>query len=127
MFFIQNSNKDVDKVVQDLIVAVENHNFGVLHVHDLKGTMNKKGVDFKNSCQVLEVCNPHHAAGVLDVDMRICLALPCRIAVYQEKGETKIGTLLPVPLMTVFGDDPAMLKIAQKVEDDILAIIADAV
>ncbi len=45
---------------------MEKHKFGVLHIHDLQATMKKKGVDFPHACQVLEVCNPHHAARILD-------------------------------------------------------------
>ena len=127
MYTLRTSKKGVTEIIQDLVVAIEKNNFGVLHIHDLKGTMNKKGVEFKNPCLVLEVCNPTHAAGILNLDMRICLALPCRIAVYRENGETTVGTLQPVPLMKFFGYDPSMLKIAQNVEDDIMAIIEDAI
>ncbi len=30
------------------------HKFGVLHVHDLKKTMAKKGVEFERECRIFE-------------------------------------------------------------------------
>ncbi len=121
------SEKSLETLLRDLTDAVAAHGFGVLHVHDLKATMLGKGVEFANECRVLEVCQPRHAAAILKADMNVCLALPCRIAVFQDNGHTKIGTLLPVSLMSVFGDDPAMQAVAQQVQDAILAIIEDAV
>ena len=126
MIHIQTTTKSVDTLVEDLTTAVEKHKFGVLHVHDLQATMKKKGVDFPHACRVLEVCNPHHAASILTTDLRVSLALPCRISVYEEDGQTKVGTLLPTQLMDVFGDDAGMLAVAREVEDDILAMIEDA-
>ena len=41
-------------------------------------------------CRVLEVCNPRQAAAVLSSDMRLNMALPCRLSVYTESGVTKI-------------------------------------
>ena len=126
MIHIKTTPKTVDTAVEDLTAAVEKHKFGVLHIHDLQATMKEKGVDFPHACQVLEVCNPHHAARILTTDLRVSLALPCRITVYEEDGQTKVGTLLPTQLMDVFGDDSGMLAVAREVEDDILAMIEDA-
>ena len=126
MIHLENTTKSVEAVVEDLTAAAQRHEFGVLHVHDLQATMKKKGVDFPHACQVLEVCNPRHAANILAEDMRVSLALPCRIAVYDENGQTRVGTLLPSELMGVFGDGPAMAAVAREVEDSMLAIIAEA-
>ncbi len=129
MIHIQNSNKDIHSLVQDLTAAVEKHKFGVLHIHDLQGTMRNKGIDFTNACRILEICNPQFADAVLRKDMLVSLSLPCRITVFSEGGQTKVGTLLPSQLMSVFGhqEDQDFLDVAQKVETEILAIIAEAV
>ncbi|MDQ7005367.1 MAG: DUF302 domain-containing protein [Ghiorsea sp.] len=61
MKYIVNSTKNIHQAAQDLEAAVSNHNFGVLHIHDLKATMNKKGVPFEPECRIFEVCNPKKA------------------------------------------------------------------
>lgn len=57
-------------------MAVGNHGFGLLHVHDLGATLRGKGIDFENQCKVFEVCNPGQAAKVMSTDMRLNMALP---------------------------------------------------
>lgn len=124
--YIVTTEKTVDQVSKDLEEAVANNNFGVLHVHDLKATMNKKGVDFVNECRVFEVCNPQRANAVLSNDMSLNLALPCRISVWEQEGQVKIGTLEPEKLLSVLSDDPALVEIAKEVQKTLEAIMDQA-
>ena len=82
MKYIVETPKSVEQALADLQAAVERHKFGVLHIHNLQETMKKKGVDFPNACQILEICNPHNAKEVLSEDMDLNMALPCRVSVY---------------------------------------------
>jgi len=81
MKYIVETPKSVEQAVRDLQAAVERHKFGVLHIHNLQETLKKKGVDFPNACQILEICNPHSAKEVLTEDMALNMALPCRVSV----------------------------------------------
>ena len=47
MYYIVDSDKSFEAAVIDLDVAVKDHGFGVLHVHDIGNTLRNKGVDFK--------------------------------------------------------------------------------
>jgi uncharacterized protein (DUF302 family) len=126
MKFIVNTNKSIDQASADLETAVVSNQFGVLHVHDLKATMKKKGVDFPNECRILEVCNPHKANAVLSSDMSLNMALPCRISVWEEESRVYIGTLEPTKLLSVLSDDPGLKQIASEVEATIKKIIDQA-
>ncbi|MBU0640925.1 MAG: DUF302 domain-containing protein, partial [Planctomycetes bacterium] len=88
MKYIVETEKTVEQAVADLQEAVKRHNFGVLHIHNLQETLMKKGVDFPNECQILEICNPQKAKEVLTDDMSMNMALPCRVSVYSEEGKT---------------------------------------
>jgi uncharacterized protein (DUF302 family) len=127
MFHIKSTPKSVQTVINDLTAAAEKHQFGVLHEHNLRQTMQHKGVDFPHRVRVLEICNPHHAAAILTEDIRVNLALPCRIGVWEENGQTMVGTMLPTQLLEVFGESPTMAETARQVEDAMLAIIHDVV
>jgi len=127
MFHIKSTLKSVETVVQDLETAATKHEFGLLHTHDMQNTMISKGVDFQHACIVMEVCNPHHAASILNENIRVNLALPCRIGVWEENGQTMVGTMLPTQLLQVFGESKTMAETAAQVEAAILAIIADAI
>jgi uncharacterized protein (DUF302 family) len=92
MYYIVDTEKPFVKASQDLDAAVKEHGFGVLHVHDLGGTLRSKGVPFEEQCKVFEVCNPGQAAKVLSTDMRLNMALPCRISVFTERAKPGLAS-----------------------------------
>jgi len=123
MKYIVKTKKSIEHAVTDLKDAVARNKFGVLHIHDLKATMKNKGIDFPNECRIFEVCNPQKANAVLTNDMSLNMALPCRISVWEEKGEVFIGTLRPTDLLSVLNNDDALKIIAREVENTLIAII----
>jgi len=116
MYYIVESNKSFEQAATDLEAAVKRHEFGVLHVHDLGNTLRGKGIAFAEQCKVFEVCNPGQAAKVLGTDMRLNMALPCRISVYTEQGKTRIGMIKPIPMLAALSQDASLVKVAQEVE-----------
>ena len=126
MKYILTSSKEPAQLVDDLQEAVVARKFGVLHIHDLKGTLHSKGFDFAHPCWVLEVCQPGHAFNVLTEDMEMNLALPCRISVWQEEGQTKLGMLLPTKLLGILSDSPTLAQIAVEVEEAMKAMLEEA-
>ncbi len=126
MYYVVETNKSFDQAVTDLEAAVANHKFGVLHIHDLGGTLRSKGIEFTQECKVLEVCNPVKAAQVLKIDMRLNMALPCRISVYTENGQVKIGMIEPAAMLSALSDDARLVTISKEVEEIIVQMIDDA-
>ncbi len=116
MYYIVETEKAFERASTDLELAVKNHQFGVLHVHDLGATLRSKGIDFKEECRVFEVCNPGQAARVLGEDMRLNMALPCRISVYTEQGKTFIGMIKPKAMLGALTQSTALLAVANEVE-----------
>lgn len=116
MYYIVESSKSFEQAAADLEAAVKRHQFGVLHIHDLGSTLRSKGVAFSENCKVFEVCNPGQAGKVLSTDMRMNMALPCRISVYTEKGRTRIGMIRPEPMLVALSQDAALAAVAQQVE-----------
>ena len=126
MYYIMKSEKSFETAAVDLEVAVKNHGFGVLHVHDLGATLRNKGVDFKENCKIFEVCNPAQAAKVLTVDMNLNMALPCRVSVFTQNGQTKIGLIKPAAMLEGLSQDEALRKIAQEVETSLINMVDEA-
>jgi uncharacterized protein (DUF302 family) len=87
--------------------------------------MMKKGVDFARECLIFEVCQPQQAQKVLDANMSVSTALPCRISIYEEGGKTMMATLKPTTLLAMF-KAPQLEGVAQEVEDTILNIMKEA-
>jgi uncharacterized protein (DUF302 family) len=126
MYYIVDSSKTFEQASADLDAAVKRHGFGVLHVHDLGGTLRAKGFDFPEQCRVFEVCNPGQAAKVLATDMRLNMALPCRISVYTERGGTKIGLILPVKMLSALSGSAELLRVAKEVEEKTIRMVDEA-
>jgi uncharacterized protein (DUF302 family) len=126
MYYIVETDKSFDTASEDLDAAVKNHGFGVLHVHDLGATLRAKGISFGEECRVFEVCNPAQAAKVMSADMRLNMALPCRISVFTEKGKTKIGLVKPVPMLASLSSDATLAKVAEEVEQKTIQMVDDA-
>ena len=125
MLHIVESRKPLDRVAKDLEEAVARHKFGVLGVHDLKAKLAEKGVVLSRECRIFEVCNPHQAKKVLDVNLEISTALPCRISVYEEGGVTKLATIKPTAMIDLYSS-PGLKDVAREVEVTLEAIRAEA-
>ncbi|WP_166207625.1 DUF302 domain-containing protein [Cognatiluteimonas telluris] len=126
MYYIVDTDKSFDQASTALDLAVRHHGFGVLHVHDLGATLRSKGVAFDEQCRIFEVCNPAQAAKVLSVDMRLNMALPCRISVFTDKGRTRIGLIKPAEMLSTLSTDPALGRVASEVEEKTMRMIDEA-
>jgi uncharacterized protein (DUF302 family) len=125
MLHIVESKKPLARLAADLEQAVARHKFGVLGAHDLKAKMAEKGVPFARECRVFEVCNPHQAKKVLETNLEISTALPCRISVYEEGGTTRLATIRPTALIELYRS-PVLKGVAEEVEAALVQIMAEA-
>jgi uncharacterized protein (DUF302 family) len=125
MLYTVTSKKPMAEIERGLQESAARNKFGILTVHDLRETMQKKGVEFSQECRIYEVCNPHQAKKVLEANGAVSTALPCRISVYGNTGEYTLATILPTALMKMF-DEPALEPVAQEVETVIKTMMQDA-
>ena len=126
MYYIAESQKTFEQASDDLDAAVKRNGFGVLHIHDLGETLRSKGIDFTEQCRVFEVCNPIQAAKVLATDMRLNMALPCRISVFTENGKTRIGLIKPAQMLSSLSQDKSLAEVAAEVENKTITMVDEA-
>ncbi|MEY3744029.1 MAG: hypothetical protein RLZZ541_1084 [Pseudomonadota bacterium] len=126
MYYLVETKKSFNQAATDLESAVIDNGFGVLHVHDLGSTLRSKGISFSEECKIFEVCNPIQAAKVLSADMRLNMALPCRISVFTESGKTKIGLIKPAQMLSALSKDSTLAEIAKEVERSTIKMVDDA-
>jgi uncharacterized protein (DUF302 family) len=117
--------KTVSETAAALQAAVQANHFGVMQVHNLKETMAKKGVEFARECLIFEVCQPQQAKKVLEENMSVSTALPCRISIYEEGGKTVLAALKPTLLLAMF-NTPQLQGMAQEVETTMIKIMQEA-
>lgn len=125
MLVRMSTRKSVSDTAAALQAAVEANHFGVMQVHDLEKTMAKKGVELSRECLIFEVCQPEQAKRVLEAEMSVSTALPCRISIYEDGGKTTLATLKPTTLLTLF-NVPQLEGVANEVEETIVRIMKEA-
>lgn len=121
---IRRSAASLDTICERLPEIAQKHQFGVLGMHNLKEKMQSKGVAFDRECRVFEVCNPQQAKTVLSESIEVSTALPCRISVYQEGGDTVLASLKPTALLGLF-DASGARSVAESVEATTIAIMEE--
>jgi uncharacterized protein (DUF302 family) len=126
MYYIVDTDKTFEKASIDLQAAVTRNGFGVLHIHNLAETLRGKGIPFDEECKIFEVCNPRQAAKVLSADMRLNMALPCRISVFTEGGNTMIGLIRPKEMLSALSQEAELITVADEVEKQTILMIDEA-
>ncbi|QOY87859.1 DUF302 domain-containing protein [Paludibaculum fermentans] len=125
MLYEKLSDKTIDEIDLALRDSAGRHQFGVLHVHDLRQAMKNKGVEYHRQCSVFELCNPRHAKRVLEADPAVSSMLPCRISVYETSDGLMLSAILPSAMMSMFSD-PNIKEVAEEVEVVLKAMIDES-
>ena len=127
MVYVKTTDKSVEEALADVESSVQKHGFGVLHTYDFRSTLRSKGFDIEHECHVLEVCNPKQASDILQSDMNINMALPCRISVYEDAGKTKIGMIRPTAILGLISQSEELAGAAQTVDLTVRTIIDESI
>ncbi|KIL39370.1 hypothetical protein SD70_20600 [Gordoniibacillus kamchatkensis] len=116
------TEKTPEQAMEKLSETLKEEKFGVLWQLDMKAKLQEKGVDFNQTFHILEVCNPVEANRVLSENSLVGYFLPCKIAVYEEKGKTRIGLPKPTALIGLVENDNLM-AIATDIEKRLIACV----
>lgn len=126
MKFVVGSDKSVDAVVQGLRAAAVANGCRVLNVHDLRATLGAIDQQLPRQCRIVEMCDPALTVEMLNRDMSLNLALPCRISVYEDDGHTQIALARPTDMMEALSQSPTLRDAAKIIEQRALAMIERA-
>ena|SRR3989344_3569116 len=113
-------NSAVDSVEAETVKV----GFKVLHVHDVKETLEAKGFEIE-PFKIIEVCNAKSAYTVLQADIKIGLCLPCKINVYIKGGQTFISGMRPIVLPQFF-PNAKLGNLPEEIDKTIRSIIDNA-
>ncbi|MFP5358861.1 MAG: DUF302 domain-containing protein [Gammaproteobacteria bacterium] len=119
----RTTDQSTAKVADRIEAAAKSHGFGVLHSYDFKETLREKGHPIDFECRVLELCSPAIAQQVLARDASLAAALPCRIAVFEQDGTTRVSMIGPMQLLALVSDDADIRPRAQEVEQRLTGLM----
>lgn len=58
MTYSKHSSRPPEEIETRLHEAAQRDKFGILHVHDLRPTLQSKGIDLGAECRIYDGCNP---------------------------------------------------------------------
>lgn len=125
MYLTVRSRKSLGDVRQKFEDVAAGKKFGVQGIHNVTATLRSKGLDFDRKLYIYEVCSPEAAKKVLDTNVKIGTALPCRVIIYVDGNDVVLETLKPTLLLKMFGE-PALERTAREVESSIEEIMHEA-
>ena len=125
MFITVRCGKPIGEVRQKFEDASAAKKFGVQGIHNVTATLQSKGLAFGRKLYIYEICNPGYAKKVLDKNIRISTALPCRVSIYVDGGEVVLETIRPTMMLRMF-DEPALEGTAKEVETAVAEIMQEA-
>lgn len=123
MYYIVDSDKSFYEASTDLVPVIQRLGLIVLQMHDLGGMLDSKEIEFDDECQVFDVGNPRLVEKMLAIDMRLSAALPWRISVYTENGNTKIAVIRPLPALAALSPDVGLARLARELEEKLIQIV----
>jgi uncharacterized protein (DUF302 family) len=125
MFITVRSGKSLGNVRQKFEDTAAERKFGVQAIHNVTATLRSKSLAFDRTLYIYEVCNPVAAKKVLDTNIKIGTALPCRVSIYVDGSEVVLETIKPTTMLKMF-DEPSLSGIAKEVETAIGEIMREA-
>ena len=119
------TTKSVNEFIEKIQTVLPDYGFGLQHIHNPPEKLREKGIEFNTECKILDICSPKIANEFLTQDLSLSCIMPCKIAVYNDDGQTTIAINSLVQLV----DDlnPDLIDIASDAQEAIINIIKDAI
>lgn len=88
-----SSKKSIEKVAEKVPAACEEKKFALLHTYVYHDIVESKGFPIQRKVYIYEICQAKTAAGMLTDFPHFSIFMPCKLAVYEDNGQTVISTL----------------------------------
>lgn len=120
--FTAKSSKNMEETISNLEENLKKEKFGVQWVFNINEKLGAKGLNLPQNYRVLEVCNPFEAHKVLSKNPIVSYFLPCKIVVYEDQGDVKVGMPRPTVLIQMV-EDQELKEIAESIETRLIQSI----
>ena len=121
--YIVETKKSFDEAVVSVLKAVEQKDWALFQIYDVKERLAAKGFEHK-PLKIIEICSGKHANNFLNKNRMISLCMPCKINVLEENGKIKIVGMKPTIISQFFPE--VSRREAQEVEKDVKEIVDKA-
>ncbi len=114
--YLRPVNLPFGEAIAKMEEALKSEGFGVLCHIDIQAKLKEKlGVDFPNYV-ILGACNPPIAHQALQQEFDLGLLLPCNVVIYEHDGQTVVGAIDAIKMLSIVGK-PEMESMARQVNE----------
>ena len=87
------STQSIGKISESVPSACEKYKFALLQTYVYHEIVESKGFPIKRKVFVYEICQAKTAAAMLTDFPHFSIFMPCKLAIYEDNGETIISTM----------------------------------
>ena len=99
--YIIETEKNFDEAVVSVLKAVEQKDWALFQIYDVKERLAVKGFKQK-PLKIIEICSGKYANNFLNKNRLTSLCMPCKINVLEENGKIKIIGMNPALISQFF-------------------------
>lgn len=87
------SKQEIEKIIPKVGEALEMHKFSLLQTFVYHEIVESKGFPIQRKVYIYEICQAKVAAMMLTDNPEFSIFMPCKIAIYENEGNTVISTM----------------------------------
>jgi uncharacterized protein (DUF302 family) len=104
------STQSIEKIAQKVSTECENHKFTLLQTYTYHEILENKGFPIKRKVYIYEICQAKTASLMLTDYPQFSIFMPCKLAIYENNGETVISTMNMEFMLKAVGSNQELYK-----------------
>ncbi len=117
------SKQSIEKISGEVPAACEKHKFALLHKYVYHEIVASKGFPITRKVYIYEICQAKTAAAMLTDYPHFSIFMPCKLAIYEENGDTVISTMNMEIMLKVVSSSSELYKEATTLFDTLKTLI----
>jgi uncharacterized protein (DUF302 family) len=100
----------IEAVTEKIPEACEQHKFALLQTYVYHEIVERKGFPIKRKVFIYEICQAKTAAAMLTEFPYFSIYMPCKLAIYEDRGKTIISTMNMEMMLNAISSNPELYK-----------------
>jgi len=105
-----SSKLPIEKVIEKVPAACEEKKFALLQTYVYHDIVESKGFPIDRKVYIYEICQAKTAATMLTDFPHFSIFMPCKLAIYEDKGETIISTMNMDIMLKAVSSNPELFR-----------------
>lgn len=108
--FKMTSKQSIEQITQKVPEACSNNKFALLHTYVYHEIVESRGFPIKRKVFIYEICQAKTAAAMLTDFPHFSIFMPCKLAIYEENGNTIIATMNMEIMLNAISSNKELFK-----------------